>query len=131
MNTYSPTLTRQFPQYLSSAKPGIIPPAPKQISQVNGKRNLFTGEWLPVSLYHAYSAAMVACMSGKRCRGRGLNIARLNRAMVLIITGQAAAKIAHYHTTIGACRCEDYATGKHVCKHQLAVMLLKRAGEVK
>lgn len=130
MNTYHASITRQFPQYLSSDKPGIAPPAPKQISQVNGKRQLFTGEWLSISLYHAYTSAVKACMWGKLHRGRGITLARLNRALMLIVTGQAEHKIAHYHTTLSDCRCADYAWGVHVCKHQLAAMLLKRAGEV-
>ena len=71
-------------------------------------------------LFSAYNTARSAIrkLAGKSLDGKGIDVARLNRAFGILQT-KSYDHFQKYGTTISSCRCPDAQKG-HVCKHRIA-----------
>lgn len=78
-----------------------------------------TSEFTKSELFSWYNRARAAARQGK------IEAKRVNRALGYLQSGQAQTKWAEYHTTTTFCGCPDHARG-HTCKHQIALMIVKR-----
>lgn len=71
-------------------------------------------------IFAVYNKARAAARTG------ALDLARVNRALGYLQSGEAQQAWEKYHTTTKACDCPDHTYRHQTCKHIISLMIWKR-----